>query len=350
MTALISAEFFAILTGNLEEGVLILRDEAVWRCNQAAQDLLAPAGASLHGRARDELLNSPPPRPGEKQQVTFNGRGKAWKSQGAQLQGLACGLEAGHECWLLRPQHSMAELGALAAGLLHNLAGPLSIIRSTAEIMDRYLRPLLTQAPPPALKMEAWPASLRLGLDRIVEQVDQVTNNARDLLAKMRGEAGLQYSPLDLNEVLKRELLFLENEPYFHKMIIKQLDLQPDLPKVWGLYSDFSQSFHNLLRNAAQAMTAGPERVLSVTTRLKPGLIAVKIHDTGRGISEPDQARVFEPFYSANGGNGQASGLGLFSVAQLLKPYQVSYRVTSKPGSTLFSLHIPLAPKAGNGG
>lgn len=338
-------ECFARLTGNLEEGVLLLRDEAVWLCNPVAQTLLAAAGGQLRGRSRTDLLLPAPPRPGQGQQIAFAGREKTPRGLGPQLRGLACGLEAAAELWLLKPEQSLSELGALAAGLLHNLSGPLSIIRSTAELMDRYLRPLLTQAPPAGLGMAAWPASLHTGLARIVEQVDQITNSARDLLAKMRGEAGLQSSPLDLNEIMQRELLFLESEPFFHKNIEKELNLAPGLPRVWGLYSDFSQSFRNLLRNAAQAMAASPERVLGVATRLAPGHILITISDTGRGIGEQDKERVFEPFFTTGGGEGFASGLGLYSVSQLLKPYQVRFEVESRPGRTVFSLRVPLGHK-----
>ncbi|MFZ5585039.1 MAG: sensor histidine kinase [Thermodesulfobacteriota bacterium] len=337
-------QFLALWTAELDEGVLIIRDETVCFCNPAAKAILSAAGAGLPGRARPDLVTPAPPRPAPGQQIEFVGREMPPKGIGPLVHGLACGLDDGGELWLLRPQHSLRELGALAAGLLHNLAGPLSIIRTSAEIMARHLGPLLAQAPPPGLPYADWPASLRLGLERIQDQVDQLANSARDLLAKLRGEEDRQYDHLDVNEILQRELAFLESEPLFHKMVVKQLDLEPGLPRIWGLYSDFSQSFRNLLRNAVQAMADGPQRVLSVSTRSLADELLVEIGDSGRGIPAQDQARIFEPYFTTRADGGSVSGLGLYSVRQLLMPYQVRYKVESRPGRTVISLGVPLAP------
>jgi signal transduction histidine kinase len=91
-------------------------------------------------------------------------------------------------------------------------------------------------------------------------------------------------------------------------------------------------------------MADGPERVLSVSTRSLAGELVVEIGDSGRGIPAQDQARIFEPFFTTRSDGGSISGLGLYSVRQLLMPYQVRYKVESRPGRTVFSLGVPLTP------
>ena len=339
------SDWLGPLIQHLAEGVVFLEREQARLCNPAAQGLLSGAGCDLLGRQRGSILAPAPPPPGAGQRISFAARAMTGSQPGPLLSGLACGLEDQREIWILQPDQSWSQLGSLSAGLLHNLAGPLSTIRSTAELMDRHLRPLLRQAPPAQLGLEAWPSSLQHGMTRIVEQVDQITATARDLLAKLRDEAGLHYSPLDLNEIILREVKFLDNDPFFKHKVEKDLALEPDLPPVWGLYSDFAQSFRNLLRNAMQAMQDAPPRRMRIASALEPGEIVLTFADSGRGIAPEALDHIFEPFFTTSRGDSQSSGLGLYSAQQLLRPYRVAYQVHSRPGRTVFRLRVPLGPR-----
>jgi two-component system sensor kinase FixL len=65
----------------------------------------------------------------------------------------------------------------------------------------------------------------------------------------------------------------------------------------------------NLLRNAAEAMSASPVKRLSISTRLVgAGVLEVSISDTGPGLSEAIRARLFEPFATTK---DEGMGVGL---------------------------------------
>lgn len=340
-------EWFGPITRHLAEGVIILEHDQVQLCNPAAQAFLPNAENALLGRHRSAILAPTPPLPAAGERIAFAARDITGQQPGPLLHGLACGLEDGFEVWVVQANQSLNQLGSLAAGLLHNLAGPLSTIRSTVELLERHLSPLLGQAPPPQLNLAAWPASLQRGMDRILEQVDQITDAARDLLAKLRDEAGLRYTPLDLNQIIWREVKALDNDPFFKHQVDKELDLAEDLPEFWGLYSDFAQSFRNLLRNSMQAMQDTPERRLRVASALEPDQIVLTFADTGRGVPPEVMEHIFEPFFTTNRAAAQCSGLGLYSLQQLLRPYQAAYQVESRPGRTIFRLRIPLGQPRG---
>jgi two-component system phosphate regulon sensor histidine kinase PhoR len=76
------------------------------------------------------------------------------------------------------------------------------------------------------------------------------------------------------------------------------------------------------------------------------GKIAFGIMDTGIGISEEDQAHIFERFYKADKSrsrsNGGGSGLGLSIAHKIIEMHHGTIAVTSKPGEgATFIVSLP---------
>ncbi len=338
-------EPLATLAGYLEEPVILWQGERLGFANQAAADLLGLPHHRLQGLSPGQLV-APAPAPSAPDRASpFLGRLLRGEGRGALVRGVCLGLGPGLQAWVFRGQASLVDLGALTAGLIHNLAGPLSVIRSTAELVEMYLREAREHSPELARQMESWPPSAQEGLATVLATVDQITAATRDLLAKMHSESGCQRQPLDLNQILRREMRFAEDDLGFKQRIQRRLELAPGLPPVWGLYSDFSQSFRNLLRNAVQAMEKSEQRVLTVRTRGGREEVVVEVEDTGLGIPPGHKDLIFEPFFTTRLNGDASSGLGLYSVKQLLRPYGVRFAVESRPGRTVFTLHIPIAPE-----
>lgn len=343
-----SADPFQILASDCQEVVLRLGPEGVTFANPATQKLTGQPLESLVGLMPGELLDPPPPPcpAGAGREVHTELLGL--KGRRHSLEGHAYGLDTGETLVVLSGQASMIEVGFLAAGLVHNLSGPLSVIRSTAELAHQFLG--LAIADNQALReaYDQWPKSVQNGSATIIEQVDQVSNAIRDLLAKLKGEAARTEAPQDINAILRREVNFLDNDLAIKNKVIKQLKLDPDLPEVYGLYSDFSHSFRNILRNAMQAMQGQKVRILRVSTHYEGGSVVAAISDTGRGVPQEALDKIFEPFYSGAPPGGGA-GLGLHSVRQLLEPYGAAFEVASKPGSTTFTVRLPLRREPSHG-
>ncbi len=337
-----------LLAQAVEEQVIILGPQGVVHANQPAAELFGKEKGMLLGLRPDELLRPTPAQPDQGQSASILGRIVAPRGEGPMVRGQSLGLSHDLQLWVLHGQASLVDLGSLAAGLIHNLAGPLSVIRSSAELLERFQGKALESSPGLSAQFEHWPQSVKNGFRIMIEHVDQITEATRDLLAKVRGESALREGPLDLNDILVRELRFAENNLGLKQHTRQEVDFAPELPLVQGLYSDFSQSFRNLLRNAVQAMEGTDEKVLKVSTSLKNNRILVQIQDSGKGISSEDIPRVFDPFFTARSTGSQASGLGLYSVRQLLMPYNVGFEVESKPGRTLFTLTVPVTREQDN--
>ena len=165
-----------------------------------------------------------------------------------------------------------------------------------------------------------------------------------NLMYKSRREQEEQRQLVDVNDLLWHELKFLDGDPRFKHDIKKVYNFYQGPLYVEGIYSDFSQSLSNLIRNAIDAMEGFEEPVLTITTRSNEELIYVDIHDTGVGIPPENIPHLFEPFFTTkpiSGGTITGTGLGLHSCYQLLSPYGVRFEVKSQPGDTTFTVKIP---------
>jgi len=101
------------------------------------------------------------------------------------------------------------------------------------------------------------------------------------------------------------------------KVDINQLDLQDDLPLVWGYPLQLKLILDNLIINTIDAMDSSPRKQLRIETRLENQDVVVIIPDTGQGIPAKDLSNIFSPDYTTKPiGNG--TGLGLSSVKSLL--------------------------------
>ena len=100
----------------------------------------------------------------------------------------------------------------------------------------------------------------------------------------------------------------------------------------------------NLLSNAIKFTQSG---IITLSTDYKNGIFTLSVEDTGTGMSEEQQARIFTPFERlGNAVTEDGFGLGLAIVADTVKLLQGTVRVESEPGKgSRFTVRLPL-PKA----
>jgi signal transduction histidine kinase len=207
----------------------------------------------------------------------------------------------------------MATIGTAAAGIVHNLKGPLQFIMGWGEIL------------------QARHAGLT-EIDEILSAVGQMNQMIEDILAKSRQNKATE--PLDLNALLGRELDFLQADEVFKHAIEKDIRLAADLPPIESVYSDLSQVFGNLLRNAVDAMHGRKTKRLSVSTTFDAEYITVAVTDTGCGIPESIIAQIFDPFFTTKSSEEMSSGsagmgLGLYTVKLFLEPHRGTVEIES---------------------
>ncbi len=228
-------------------------------------------------------------------------------------------------------EQRLASIGLLASGIAHNINTPLMGIYGLAQIM----------------KMKY---STMAEVDDILVQTERVHQIIQNMMWKSRQDQDKTAQELNLSELLLEELKFLEADLEFKHNVKKEFQLATDLPTVRGIYSDFSQSIMNIVRNALDAMWDRDSRKLRIATARDGEGIAVEIEDTGCGIPEEKLDHIFAPFFTTKPVLGKekeneptGTGLGLSTAHRLLEPYSVTFKVDSVVDKgTKFTLHIPV--------
>ena len=105
-----------------------------------------------------------------------------------------------------------------------------------------------------------------------------------------------------------------------------------------------SQVWLNLINNSIKFSSQGGK--VHIDLRRSDGRIEFSISDTGIGISEEDQAHIFERFYKADKSRTrviEGSGLGLSIVKKIVVMHKGTIEVESKPGEgATFTVLLPV--------
>lgn len=101
------------------------------------------------------------------------------------------------------------------------------------------------------------------------------------------------------------------------------------------------EALYNLLDNAVKYTPSGGR--VSVFTTVYPMFSAVHVQDTGPGIAEEEQAKIFQRFYRGTAYREQEGvGIGLYLVRQIAEGQEGFVKVRSQPGQgSTFSLYLP---------
>jgi PAS domain S-box-containing protein len=187
----------------------------------------------------------------------------------------------------------LASLGQLTAGVAHEINNPLStILLYTDLLLDSDV-----------------PAEFMQDINVINTQVERITKIVSGMLnfANPNRSSG---NELDINEVLNETL-----DLYTHELRLSNIELNKQFTEsplpVIANRTQLQQVFFNIINNAQKEMVeAHGVGQLTVTTETVDDMVRVYLSDTGRGISEENMTRMFEPFYTTKG-IGEGTGLGL---------------------------------------
>ncbi len=142
---------------------------------------------------------------------------------------------------------------------------------------------------------------------------------------------------IDVHKSLESTLLILKYK-LKKKNIVLSREYADSLPRIKGYGSELNQVWTNLIVNAVDAMAEGGK--LKVRTRNEPTDILVEIRDNGPGIPAEIKSRIFEPFFTTKS-VGEGTGLGLDTVARIVRKHRGNIRFESKPGDTCFQVRLP---------
>jgi signal transduction histidine kinase len=217
----------------------------------------------------------------------------------------------------------MAELGKLAAGIVHELNTPLSVIVSAAQMI---------------LREQELTEFVREMVERIGDEAQRLAQLSKGVLTFARNETAVD-TETDINEVIREVLLFLRYEAHKRSIgVVEELDFH--LPPISAQRNYLKQVLINLVMNACQAMPGGGTLLLRTACDAEQAII-IQVADTGCGIPAAKLANIFDPFFSTKA-PGEGTGLGLYITKQLVGLLGGQIKVESEElaGST-FSVRLP---------
>jgi PAS domain S-box-containing protein len=219
----------------------------------------------------------------------------------------------------------LAAVGRLAASIAHEVNNPLEAIKNALYLMQS----------DSGLEKNA------RFLEIARKETERVSHIIRQMLGFARQPGEVDW--VDVNQLLEETLVLLEKKLKQSKIrLVREFD--EHLPKIRARADQLRQVFLNLIINAQQAIhNEGEIRITTVPYEqaLQPSIL-IQMSDTGVGISEDDQARIFEPFFSTG---KKGTGLGLWVTQDIVRQHGGRIEVVSEVGiGTVFNLILQVEP------
>lgn len=237
---------------------------------------------------------------------------------------------------MVRQSQKLEAIGRLSGGLAHDFNNLLCVINGHTEILTEALQP-----GDPTIRSVA----------QIRKAADSAAALTRQLLAFSRRQV---FHPqiVDLNAIVA------ETERFLARVINEHIEfrtaLDPSLGRVTVDPIQIEQVIINLVLNARDAMPQGGKLTIETSnldleadhhsklSQIPAGkYVLLTLTDTGCGMNEETQSRIFEPFYTTKE-MGKGTGLGLATVYGIVKQSGGFIWVYSEEGrGTTFKVYLP---------
>jgi two-component system, NtrC family, sensor kinase len=219
----------------------------------------------------------------------------------------------------------LAAVGKMAAMITHEVRNPLSSIGLNTELLED--------------EIGAHSGEAKELCRAIHREVDRLTAITEEYLAFARlPKPKLAAEPI--NPMVGALAAFVR-EDLAAKKVTLVTDLAPGDPIAQIDAGQIRQCLINLVRNAADAVTANNGGKVTLRTRTSGSRIEIAVIDDGVGIPPDLVPRLFDPFFSTK---ESGSGLGLALTQQIVRDHGGDLSVTSSVGrGTTFTLSVPMS-------
>ena len=232
----------------------------------------------------------------------------------------------------LAHMNRVTTMGQLTAAIAHEVNQPIAAAVTNAQAALRWLR-----ARPPDLN------EVRGALVRIVAD----GSRAGDVISRIRAlikKAPARLEPIDINETIS-EVVGLTRSEMLRNGVVLYTRLATNLPSVRGDRVQLGQVILNFVVNAIEAMKGMSERsreLLVVSDGNASAGVLVSVRDSGPGLSQESQERLFEPFYTTKPGG---MGMGLSICRSIIQAHGGRVWASANlPRGAAFQFTLPARP------
>ncbi|HEX8172738.1 MAG TPA: ATP-binding protein [Thermoanaerobaculia bacterium] len=221
----------------------------------------------------------------------------------------------------VRLKDRMAAVGELSAGIAHEIRNPLAAIAGSVQVLKN--------------SQSLSPQEQRL-MSIVLKESERLNKSISDFLRFVRPQEKRSVA-FDVAASLSETLDLLANSPELQREHEIVREIAPPSYQLVGDADQIRQVFWNLARNAVQAMPRGG--VLTVRTVVDDGSYHIVFSDSGRGMSQGDLQRLFQPFRT-NFPSG--TGLGMAISYRIVQEHGGRIEVVSREGlGTAITVTLP---------
>lgn len=236
----------------------------------------------------------------------------------------------------IRQAEKMEALGQLTGGLAHDFNNMLFAIGGMVEMLD--------------LRFGKENEGIQYYTQSIGKTIEEASQFIKTLMTFAR-KSKKEVKPLDMHELLNSSISLLSHS--IGKRVEIESILDASETTIAGDYTLLQNVFLNLGSNARDAMPDGGKLIIKTANRefnpqnieddlnAETSFLEICVTDTGTGIDEEKQRRIFEPFYTTKP-VGEGTGMGLSSSLGTIEMHNGSIDVISRVGEgTTFTITLP---------
>lgn len=217
----------------------------------------------------------------------------------------------------------LAVAGQIAAGIAHEVRNPLTSVNGFLQLMK-------TQYP-----------ERTDYFDIIFSEIKRIDFVLSELLVLAKPQS-VHFQEVQLHELLEQVITLLKTNAVLSNIDLKQPFKRQDAGAILADANQMKQLFINLIKNAIEAMPEGGSIYISTEKVMNEWKITIQ--DEGKGMSEEDIQKIYDPFFSTK---KEGTGLGLTICATILKDHHGRMDVSSELGKgTAFHIYLPVCQKS----
>lgn len=226
-------------------------------------------------------------------------------------------------------QEKMAAVGALAAGVAHEIGNPIAAMSGVLqEMVEDQKAGIHTEG------------EKNIKLDLLKTQIQRLSAITREI-SGFAAPQPVERQLLDLNGLVRKTVGLMEYDRRMQPVKLR-LELYSQLPAIYGVADQLTQVIMNLLINAADALESVKGRApeITVRTEVSNGNVRLTVTDNGCGMDSETLSRAFEAFFTTK---SRGTGLGLPLCHSLITEHGGTIEAESTPDQgTRVYISLPL--------
>jgi predicted CoA-binding protein len=174
----------------------------------------------------------------------------------------------------------------------------------------------------------------------LLAEISEGSGRIAEIVKSLKSYVYLDQAPIqsvDIHEGIDNTLIMLRHK--LKKGVVVKREYEEGIPIIQAYGSELNQVWTNIIDNAIDAMDGQGE--LLIRTRRDSDWVIIEISDTGPGIPENIQEKIFSPFFTTKP-VGKGTGLGLNISYNIVQKHAGEIKVFSRPGKTRFQICLPV--------